>query len=129
MRTEQHHEQDVFVARSVFPREAEAIGPARDWAANVLRGDGGTEEQAKTCALLVSELATNAVLHAAGARFEVTVWPECVIDVRDGSHKEPEMRHSGATDENGRGLLLVNVLSKEFQVIPVEDGKISRFRL
>ncbi|MEU1552169.1 ATP-binding protein [Streptomyces scabiei] len=130
MRTNQHHEQGVFVARSAFPRRPEAVGPARNWAAQVYREwGGGSEEQAEICALLVSELATNAVLHADGERFEVTVWPKHVIDVRDTSTEKPEARASGMNDENGRGLLLVDALSEEFEVIQVDGGKIVRFRL
>lgn len=130
MRSQQHQQQGAFVARSVFPCTAEAVRPARDWAASVLRqAGGGTELQAETCALLVSELATNAVLHAEGERFEVTVWPECTIDVRDGSRKEPESRFPGDGEEGGRGLLLVTLLAQKYEVILTDDGKISRFRL
>lgn len=129
MRTQQHQQQGAFVAREEFPCKAEAVGPARDWAARVLRQAGGTERQAENCTLLVSELATNAVLHAEGEHFEVTVWPECTVDVRDESRKEPERRISGDSEEGGRGLLLVTLLAREYKVIFTDDGKISRFRL
>ena len=63
-------QQGALVARSAFPRQEKAIGPARDWATKAYRLAGGTPDQAETCALVVSELATNAVLHAEGARFD-----------------------------------------------------------
>lgn len=130
MRTDQHQEQGEVMARSAFPRSPEAVGQARTWAAQAYRRvAGGSAAQAETCAFLVSELATNAVLHAEGKRFEVTVWPTCVVEVRDGSNKKPEARVSGAEDENGRGLFLIHALSEEFEVIPLNNGKIVRFRL
>ncbi|MEU0215022.1 ATP-binding protein [Streptomyces sp. NPDC006265] len=129
MRTQQHQQQGAFVAREAFPCKAEAVGPARDWATEVLRQAGGTELQAETCTLLVSELATNAVLHAEGECFEVTVWPGCTVDVKDGSQKAPENRFPGESEEGGRGLILVTLLAREYKVILTDDGKISRFRL
>lgn len=129
MRTQQHQEQGVFVAREEFPCKAEAVGPARDWAAQVLRQAGGTELQAETATLLVSELATNAVLHAEGPCFEVTVWPGCTVDVKDGSRKAPARRFPSESEEGGRGLILVTLLAQEYEVILTDGGKISRFRL
>ncbi|WP_369042258.1 ATP-binding protein [Streptomyces sp. Midd1] len=130
MRRDQHQEQGAFLARSAFRRRPDAVKVARSWAATVVQQvAGGTEAQALTCELLVSELATNAVLHAQGALFEVTVWPECVVDVRDGSREKPESRVSEDDDENGRGLTLVTALSEKFEVIPTADGKIVRFQL
>ncbi|MEV5989532.1 ATP-binding protein [Streptomyces sp. NPDC052051] len=129
MRTEQHYTQDAFVARVAFARRPDAVASARDWVREVCRMAGGTPAQVETCELLVSELVTNAVEHAAGERVEVTVWPSPLhIDVRDGSSKEPDIRGPlSDDDEHGRGLLLVSSLSSRFEVIPVEDGKICRF--
>ncbi|MGP2440920.1 ATP-binding protein [Streptomyces sp. JW3] len=129
MHTEQHHRQDVFAEKNSFPRLPAAVGLARDWVSRAFLRVGGTEEQAFTCALLVSELATNAVLHATGEHFEVTVWPSGAVDVRDGSFSEPEPRSSGEDDEGGRGLQLVAGLSRHVELIPVSDGKIIRFWL
>lgn len=128
MRTEQHHQQGVFEERA-FSRLPAAVGVARDWVTTAVKRAGATEEQAATCALLVSELATNAVLHAEGDTFAVAVWPGGIVDVRDRSTRGPVPRHSGPEDENGRGLQLVQVLSRKFEVIPVDGGKISRFWL
>jgi anti-sigma regulatory factor (Ser/Thr protein kinase) len=120
--------QDAFVARQVFPRKPEAVSPARNWAEMVYRLAGGT--QAEVCALLVSELATNAVEYADGERFEVTVWASPLrVDVRDGSLKEPERQKPGDEDEHGRGLILISELSERFAVTRVDDGKICTFWL
>lgn len=128
MRTEQHYKQGAFVARAAFPRKPEAVAPARDWARAMYRREGGT--QFETCALLVSELVTNAVDHAEGDLVEVTLRTSPFsIDVRDGSPKEPEIQGPDDDDEHGRGLILVSALSSHFEVIPVNDGKICRFWL
>ncbi|MFV0135521.1 ATP-binding protein [Streptomyces sp. HMX87] len=113
--------------RSSFPRLPAAVGLARDWVRRAFTQAGGTEEQVYTCALLVSELATNAVQHATGECFEITVWPSGAVDVRDASFSKPEPRFSGEGDENGRGLQLVAGLSRHVELIPVSDGKIIRF--
>ncbi|MFD8354508.1 ATP-binding protein [Streptomyces coelicoflavus] len=129
MRTDQHQQKIAFVDRRSFPRLPAAVGAARDWAARTLTQTGGTEEQAFTCALLVGELATNAVQHAAGESFEVTVWSSGAVDVRDGSFTKPEARSSGEEDEDGRGLQLVVGLSRHVELIQLSDGKIIRFWL
>ncbi|MBU6534648.1 ATP-binding protein [Streptomyces mayonensis] len=129
MRTDQHQQEIAFVDRSSFPRLPAAVGAARDWVTSAFARAGGTEEQAFTCALLVGELATNAVQHASGERFEVTVWSSGAVDVKDGSFTKPEPRSSGEEDENGRGLQLVVGLSRRVELIPLSDGKIVRFWL
>ncbi|MFE4048955.1 ATP-binding protein [Streptomyces sp. YIM B13518] len=129
VRTDQHQQKIAFVDRSAFPRLPAAVGAARDWVARAFTRAGGTEEQAFTCALLVSELATSAVQHAAGERFEVTVWSSGAVDVRDGSFTKPEARSSGEEDEGGRGVQLVVGLSRHVELIPLSDGKIIRFWL
>ncbi|MEV5264798.1 ATP-binding protein [Streptomyces werraensis] len=127
MRTDQHQLQDALVARTTFPCRPDAVSPARCWAQQVYCQAGGTEPE--TCALLVSELATNAVQHAGGERFEITVWSSLAVDVADGSPEKPVPRVASDDQEDGRGLLLVTALAEYFEVIPTEDGKISRFRL
>ncbi|MFE4665437.1 ATP-binding protein [Streptomyces sp. NPDC056716] len=129
MRTDQDHEHGTIVASSVFPRSREAVRSARDWARRAYRLTGGA--QAETCALLVSELATNAVEYAEGDQFEVILWASPVsVGVRDGSPAVPELRQPGQDDEHGRGLLLVAALSSRFEVVPVAGGgKVCRFWL
>ncbi|MGW3153739.1 ATP-binding protein [Streptomyces sp. NPDC001089] len=122
-------EQDALVARSAFPSSPEAVRPAREWAATVYRGAGGSVGNAETCALLVSELATNAIIHAEGVRFEVTVWSSRAVDVMDGSTKPPIEAVLSDEDEHGRGMFLVAALAERYEVLPTLDGKIIRFWL
>ncbi|PWG14593.1 hypothetical protein DF268_04710 [Streptomyces sp. V2] len=97
------------------------------WAVRAYERAGGKNPD--LCALLVSELATNAVEHAEGDRFEVTVWASLVIDVKDASPKIPEPQRPHLHEKHGRGLLLISELASEFRVFPVPDGKISTFRI
>lgn len=86
---------------------------ARQFVAEALAGEafrGDTD----TVLLLVSELVSNAVRHAA-TPFEITV------DVQDGGVRvavidddvdhPPQVRHPRPEDTNGRGLLIVDELS------------------
>ncbi|WP_306337855.1 ATP-binding protein [Streptomyces sp. KL118A] len=73
--------------------------------------------------LLVSELATNAVLHGVVVKgeFEVAVTVladgSCFIEVSDESPAEPEVRTVGAwEDENGRGMRLLDALAETWGV-------------
>jgi len=128
MRTDQHYKQGALVASSTFPRRDEAVPAARKWAVDKYLRAGGTE--AETCALLVSELVTNAVEYAEGDRFEVAVRASPFsIDVSDGSPKEPERQGPSDEDEHGRGLILVHALSAHFEVKQIEGGKTCSFWL
>jgi anti-sigma regulatory factor (Ser/Thr protein kinase) len=70
----------------------------------------------ETAALLVSELATNAVVHAASA-FEVkVVYPtrdgRVRVEVADSNPDQPTPLHPPPTVPHGRGLLLVATLRR-----------------
>lgn len=68
-----------------------------------------------TVLLLVSELVTNAVRHAA-TPFEITVEVDgdsVRVDVIDGDvDHPPRVRNPGPEDTNGRGLLIVDELAE-----------------
>ncbi|MFJ4429323.1 ATP-binding protein [Streptomyces bobili] len=76
-----------------------------------------------TAELLLTELATNALRHGKGLDIGVLMYfqnDRCVIEVNDGSTERPKPRRSGPTDEDGRGLLLVESLAESWGVSP--DG-------
>lgn len=77
-----------------------------------------------SAALVVSELATNAVLHAR-TPFEVRlrVGAGAVrIEVRDGSRRRPTVRNFSDAATSGRGLHVVQQLSEEWGVDADTDG-------
>ncbi|MFE9601457.1 ATP-binding protein [Streptomyces hokutonensis] len=69
--------------------------------------------------LAVSELVTNAVKHGKGRPVELRVRRlahELRIEVTDGTPTPARLRSAGPADENGRGLLLVDAVAKEWGV-------------
>lgn len=76
-----------------------------------------------TATLAVSELVTNALRHGQGKPVGLRVTSsdhELRIEVTDGSPTPARLREAGEAAENGRGLLLVSAVSKEWGVSP--DG-------
>jgi len=127
MPSDRPRNHETLMTRSVFPRIPQAIPIARKWAVRQYENAGG--KQSDLCALLVSELTTNAVEHAEGRWFEVTVWASLKVEIKDFSPKLPEPQIPTPDDEHGRGLFLVSELASYFEVVPVPGGKISAFRL
>ncbi|WP_109603243.1 ATP-binding protein [Actinoplanes xinjiangensis] len=82
-------------------------------------------------ALIMSELATNAVDHA-GTEFVVTVFRRggrLHLTVRDGDSRYPSMRATDEgiqvpLDERGRGLRLVHAAAEVWGAIPAHNGKV-----
>lgn len=74
--------------------------------------------------LAVSELVTNAIKHSKGRPVGLRVRRsayELRIEVTDGTAAPARLCSAGVADENGRGLFLVAVLSREWGVS--KDGK------
>ena len=81
-------------------------------------GAWSLEDLTDTVTLLVSELVTNAVVHAESEpRVVVRLTPEAVrVEVSDRSAGEPERHGGGAEDESGRGLLMVETLARRWGI-------------
>jgi anti-sigma regulatory factor (Ser/Thr protein kinase) len=86
-----------------------------------------------TATLLVSEVVTNAILHA---RTTVTLTVEVAgevvrITVRDGSPIQPRIHSFAATSATGRGLRLLDRLAKRWGVDadPATGGKVVWFEV
>lgn len=101
-----------------FPQAPSSVQLARRYIGRVLAGLQPAVVERAT--MLVSELATNAILHA-DSDFEVTVtYPVpgvCVrIEVSDAGGGEPRPQQPPLTAEHGRGLQLVAALSDRWGV-------------
>jgi anti-sigma regulatory factor (Ser/Thr protein kinase) len=85
-----------------------------------------TDEVLDTVALLVTELVTNAILHArTPLRLTLEFRPAHVrICVHDGSTEPPTLRHYGSDAVTGRGLALVEQLSSSWGVDAMATGKV-----
>jgi len=102
------------MASRTFPASPDSIPAARRYV-----GEALTQVPASFCetaALLVSELATNAVRHAGGHDFavEVQTFPDeerLWIGVTDTDTGLPVLRTPPVTAENGRGLQLISILA------------------
>ena len=78
-----------------------------------------------TVALLVSEVATNALVHGRG-RVRVRVHPTARglrVEVHDGNPALPARRQATPMDEGGRGIALVEALSSGWGAESTDDGK------
>jgi two-component sensor histidine kinase len=97
-----------------FSSWADSVPAARRFVAETL--DRVPAGPCQTAALLVSELATNAVRHARGHEFvvEVQEFPlegRLWIGVTDTDAGLPVLRAPDVTSENGRGVQLVSTLA------------------
>ena len=91
----------------------------------------GYERAAEVVQLLVSEVATNALVHGAG-EVEVRVMPTGArlrVDVADASPVLPWPREASPEAENGRGLGLVAALADDGGAYPRAPGKVVWFEV
>ncbi|MFJ4844367.1 MULTISPECIES: ATP-binding protein [unclassified Streptomyces] len=114
-----------MMRRSTFrlPRHPTSVGLARHRVRDHLEGWERENETVESVVLVVSELATNAVRHSPllEREFEVAVTIEadgsCTVEVSDGAaHVRPVPREAADGDESGRGLRLVEALSRNWGV-------------
>jgi anti-sigma regulatory factor (Ser/Thr protein kinase) len=114
----------VLTALVVLPGRASCVPPARHFVESVLTA-WGHPDSAWTGALLVSELAANAALHAR-TEFSVRVkdlGDRIRLEVSDSSPRIPRQRMYGADATTGRGLQLVAQLAHDWGVAAQADGK------
>jgi anti-sigma regulatory factor (Ser/Thr protein kinase) len=113
----------------MFMPLAENASEARRGARLVLACWAVPDDAAETVALIVSELATNAIRHAHVPRrsFEVALTRDSEkaieIEVSDASPHHPVVKSFDPDATSGRGLLLVEALSDAWEVRDREFGK------
>lgn len=105
-----------MTAERVFPYAPAAVTQARHYVLDILDGIG--DVVAGDAAVMVSELATNSVRHAAsGFTVSVDRTTELItVAVADPGPGEPRMRAPKPTDGSGRGLRIVNALADQWGI-------------
>ncbi|AYN43490.1 ATP-binding protein [Streptomyces dangxiongensis] len=104
------------------------VKTARDWARSHLDELGWTDaadETADDVLLVVSELVTNAQIHAHSTAQLVMSWDsECLhIAVHDTSPELPAPRQPDTLQPGGGGILLMNALAESWEARPCPHGK------
>lgn len=99
------------------PGLPEAVGRARRWTGDVLIG----HPRADDAALIVTELITNAVTHAASPDFRLTVRREggdltLTVTDRGGGTGHPRVVHPDDAAAHGRGLAIVHLLADHVRI-------------
>jgi anti-sigma regulatory factor (Ser/Thr protein kinase) len=108
-----------------FSAEAAAPHAARRWITGALRSWGHDRDLLEEAELVVSELATNAIVHARSA-FSVAVRSEgegVRLSVSDASSVAPFVRDPGPTAMFGRGMRLIGDVASDWGVDLTAGGK------
>jgi anti-sigma regulatory factor (Ser/Thr protein kinase) len=108
-----------------LPPEPSSATRARALARDRL-GESCSHDTLETVALLVTELVTNAILHArTPLQLTVEVRPGCLrISVVDASSDQPTLQRFDTDAVTGRGLALVEQLASSWGVDPTPSGKV-----
>lgn len=114
-----------------FTADSESVRHSRAFVIDTLV-DAPSDIQA-SIAMMVSELATNAVIHG-GSGFEVTIehTQEFMrVEVRDEGIGAPALQSPGPSEPHGRGLQIVMKLSSEWGISrePEQAGKTVWFKV
>ncbi|MFE7133486.1 SpoIIE family protein phosphatase [Streptomyces sp. NPDC057638] len=113
----------------VLPREPRSVGRARELS-RALLASWGLEPLVDTVELLVSELVTNALRYGEGEiRLRLLKERTLVCEVWDSGLVQPRRRRARDTDEGGRGLQLVGLLSAAWGSRRTPRGKTVWFEL
>lgn len=112
-----------------LPPEPRSVARARELARDQLESWELTD-LIDTTELLVSELVTNALRYGEGEiRLRLLLDRTLVCEVWDGGHVQPRRRRARDTDEGGRGLQLVGLLSAAWGSRRTPHGKTVWFEL
>jgi anti-sigma regulatory factor (Ser/Thr protein kinase) len=117
----------VTTARTFACRPA-AVSAARELVRTTL--DGHAAELIDAAELMISELASNCVRHAQ-TDFEVRISAreEVRIEVRDSGSGSPRVLSPSPREPSGRGLRIVEAMSRHWGVIAEPNGKVVWFTI
>lgn len=116
--------------RQRLPAQPSSVGEARRLVRQSL-ASAGREDLVETAELLVSEVVTNALLHA-GTPVDLAVFVAddgLRVEIGDGSPHFPRRPGYAATAGTGRGLMLLQQMVDEWGVVPNASGKTVWFQL
>jgi anti-sigma regulatory factor (Ser/Thr protein kinase) len=125
---------DLQEASITLPSDPASVTTARRYVCGVLAGWGLPAEAPSVDAvrLIVSELATNAVLHTSGLSPTFTVdvrlerSEQLHIGVTDSHPRWPRQSAAAVQQDNGRGMVIIRHLTTEsggsLQVTPTDEG-------
>jgi anti-sigma regulatory factor (Ser/Thr protein kinase) len=108
-----------------FPSEPRSLGATRRFVATTLMS-WDLHHCVEDASIVVSELATNAVIHAQ-SDYTVDLSSDGAalrVSVRDASPVVPVLRHPAPTTTSGRGLILVTSIARRWGTELVDDGKL-----
>lgn len=113
-----------------LPSVPQSVAVVRRYAVAASRAHGYDGDY-DALALLVSEVATNALIHGRGqVRVRVTRRAERLrVEVADDSDQVPVRRDAGTEALGGRGLALIDALSSDWGTEPRAGGKVVWFEL
>jgi anti-sigma regulatory factor (Ser/Thr protein kinase) len=114
---------DMEISRELS-KDVQAPKSARRMVAQLLRGyDSGVLEVAQ---LLANELVANVLKHTSGRpRIVLRLDPGCLhIEVSDDSPERPSLLAGEQTDEQGRGLTIVDALATRWGTQSLGTGKV-----
>jgi DNA-binding NarL/FixJ family response regulator len=108
-----------------LPRDLASVGRARDFVEEALVSSGA-EDLVDDALIIVSELVTNAVVHAdSGCVVRVGIDRSAIrIAVEDNGRGTPDPKPYSGSQPNGRGLHIVGALARAWGVAEVETGKL-----
>ncbi|MFE5110507.1 ATP-binding protein [Streptomyces sp. NPDC056663] len=105
-----------------LPNDPATVRSARSLTAHQLT-QWGLDRLVTSTVLIVSELVTNAIRHGTGPiRLRLIRHRALSCEVSDTGKGLPHLRHARTTDENGRGLFIVNRLSHRQGTRSTPDG-------
>ncbi len=113
-----------------FANDASSAGGARRFVTATLEG-WGLDELTEVASLLVSELVSNALLHA-GTDLDVHLRRSdgmVRVEVHDRSPRLPERKYYSTMSVTGRGLVFVSELAQSWGFEPNDQGKLVWFEL
>ena len=116
--------RDDWIASLPLSGDRAVVGQARRFTRGTL-ADWGLSSLSEFAVLLVSELVSNALLHA-GTPTQLRLFRDRVLtlEVADADSHAPRLRRVSEEDEGGRGMYLVNELAHRWGSRTTHNGKV-----